>query len=92
MKMNSMIVTGCFLMAAAFAGGLHAEETTMEKAGTKVDEGVDATKSTYRKAKDEVCNMVNGKMECVAKKVGHKVQDAADSTKTKAKEIKNKVD
>lgn len=49
-------------------------------------------KKGTRAAKDEVCEMVNGKMECVAKKVKHKMQNAADSVGTKVKDEKNKID
>ena len=69
-----------------------AEESTMEKAETVKNNAVDSVKKTTRDVKDKTCEMINGKMECVAKQVKHSAQDAMDATKTKAKEIENKVD
>lgn len=82
----------CTLVLASlltFAPFLNAEETAGEKIETVKNNAVDKTKKAYRTAKDEVCELVNGKMECVAKKMKHKVQNATDAAKTKANEIKN---
>lgn len=83
--LGTIVVASLF----TFAPVLHAEETTMEKAETVKNKAVDKTKKAYRTAKDEVCELVNGKMECVAKKVKHKAQNLTDDAKTKANEIKN---
>ncbi len=69
-----------------------AEETTMEKAETGVNQAADSVKDTYREAKEKGCEMVNGKMECAAKKLKHKGQKLKDKVDTKATDIKNKVD
>lgn len=71
---------------------VYAEETKIEKAETVKNKAVDATKKVYRNAKDEVCEMVNGKMECMAKKVVNKVKSLSDKAETKTTETKNKID
>ena len=53
---------------------------------------VDSAKASYRDGKDKVCEMVNGKMDCLVKKIRNKTAAAIDKGKTKATEIKNKVD
>lgn len=52
----------------------------------------DKVKSTYRDAKDKVCEMIDGKMKCVAKKIKNKALNMADKLETDATELKNKVD
>ena len=86
---NRILSTIVMASLFTFAPAIHAEETTMEKAETVKINAVDSTKKAYRTAKDEVCELVNGKMECVAKKLKHKAQNATDAVKTKANEIKN---
>ncbi len=83
----------CFLsVALSFTMTAHAEESTMEKLETQKNKAVDSTKSTYREAKDESCEMVNGKMQCLGKKIKHKAENLSDKAKTTATEVKNKVD
>jgi hypothetical protein len=95
---NNILGTAVVTVALNFAVGgfalssAMAEETTMEKVETGANKAADSVKSTYRDAKDKVCETVNGKLECVAKKVKHKTQNAADAVETKAKELKKKVD
>ena len=86
---NIILSTVVIASLLTFAPALHAEETTMEKAETVKNKTVDKMKKAYRTTKDEVCELVNGKMECVAKKLKHKAQNATDAVKTKANEIKN---
>lgn len=69
-----------------------AEETAVEKAEVMKDKAVNTTKRGYRSVKDKACEMVNGKMECVAKKVGSKAKNLTDDAEAKASELKNKVD
>ena len=93
MKKNTLLGTAIITAALSlFAVSAVAEETTMEKVETGTNKAADSVKSTYRDAKDKVCETINGKVECVAKKVKHKAQNAADAVETKAKEIKKKVD
>ena len=80
---------GVAILCVGFSAS--AVETTSEKVTNDKDKAVDTAKETYRNAKDEICELVNGKMECVAKKVKHKLQTAADKAKTKAKDVKSKV-
>jgi hypothetical protein len=69
-----------------------ANETTMEKAETVKNKAVDATKEAGRDLSDKTCEVINGKLECIAKKTKNAVKNAADATKTKATEVKNKLD
>ncbi len=86
MKLHQVLLMGVL----AFAFSTFAEETTMEKAETMKNKTADGAKKMGRKAKDEVCEMVNGKMECAVKKGVNKVKDGVDATGTKATEMKNK--
>lgn len=89
---KTKIIATVFAIGMGLATISHAEETAAEQtqaAGSKVANKV---KQGARKVSDEVCEMINGKMKCVAKKVKHKAQNAADSIESKVKEEKNKVD
>ncbi len=90
MKKNNFLMA---LLLTTFLGlgiNLMAEETTAEKIETSTNKGVDNVKSTYRNAKNEVCEMINGKMKCIGKKIKNKAKDLKDKASTKATEIKNK--
>lgn len=89
MKKLTTFTILCLSLFGAFAS---AEETTLEKAETAKNKAVDSVKKTARDIKDKTCEMINGKMECVAKQVKHTGQDAMDAAKTKVNEIGNKVD
>lgn len=81
------------LLGSAFAlSTALAEETTMEKGKALANEASDSVKKTYRDVKDKGCEMVNGKMECLAKKVGNKARNLKDSVGTEAEKVKDKVD
>lgn len=82
------------LFTAILSAGIYAfgEETKTEKLQTMGNKTVDATKRTYRNAKDELCEMIDGKAHCVVKKVVNKVKNTADKINTKASEAKNKAD
>lgn len=69
-----------------------AKETTGEKAAATANRAKNTVKETYRNAKNEICELVNGEMKCIAQKVKHSAQNAADAAEAKAKEVKNKVD
>ena len=82
------------IVAVTFSAGISTAwaETVGEKAAeAKADikeAGQDAAKATrkgVRKAKDEVCEMINGKMECIAKKAKHKIQNGVDEVKDAVK-------
>ena len=90
--MKGILASGLLAASLTFGVCAHAVETTSEKAAAAGNRAVDTTKETYRNAKNEICELVNGKMNCVAKKMKNKLRTAADKSKTKAKEIKNKVD
>lgn len=58
---------------------------TVKEAGQDTAKGA---KKMARKVKDETCELVNGKMECVGKKVKHGVQNTSDEVKDKIEDIK----
>jgi hypothetical protein len=91
--MNKNCLKACLLAATlSFAGPLYAEETNAEKVETGVNKAGDAANQARRKMKDEVCEMVDGKMKCVAKKMAHKAKNLGDKMGTKATDIENKAD
>ena len=92
MKYKSLVASGFIAASLAFSFNAGATESAGEKATAEKNKAVDSTKETYRNAKNEICELVNGKMHCAARKVKNKMRTAADKTKTKAKEVKNKVD
>lgn len=57
-------------------------------AAGKIKEGYEDmkknSKKAYRKGKDEVCELINGKMECKAKELKHKLENTKDEIKDKA--------
>lgn len=90
MKITRLI---CILMFTAGVGFVaHAEETVGEKAAATATKAKNTTKEIYRNSKDELCELINGQMKCVAQKVKHKAQNMTDAAGAKAKEVKNKVD
>jgi len=74
--------------ALTYAPTSHAEETMTEKAAEVGRDVKTGTKKAYRNMKDKTCEMVNGKMECVAKKAKHKMQNAADEAHDAVKDAK----
>lgn len=80
------------LVNLGLSGCTKRNETVFEKAETGANKAVDAVTSTARDAEDKICEMVNGKLECVAKKVVNKAESVMDKVETKAIETKNKVD
>jgi hypothetical protein len=70
-----------YTVNSAFA----ADDTTKEKVVEAARDSKRAMKKGARKVKDETCELVNGKMECVGQKmkhgaqnIGDKVEDAVD--------------
>ena len=82
------------LIAAALGLGIQSfgVETTTEKVQAMGNKTGDAVARTYRNAKDEVCEMIDGKEKCIVKKVVNKVKSTADKVETTTKETINKVD
>ena len=92
MNKNKMINSIVMSILFGISQPVFSVETTQEKANTATNEAADGVKRTYRKMKDQVCEMNNGKMECVGKKLKHKTQNTSDRIKTKSTEIKDKID
>jgi hypothetical protein len=73
-------------------GSARAEETAAEKVHEGLQDAGKGAKKAYRNMKDQVCEMVNGKMECVAKKAANKARNLKDEVKDKADDLKKKAD
>jgi uncharacterized coiled-coil DUF342 family protein len=92
MRYKNIVASGLLAASLGLSFTAGANESAGEKATAETNKSVDSAKETYRNAKNEICELVNGKMHCAAKKMKSKMRTAADKTKTKAKEVKNKVD
>lgn len=67
------------LMAAhPYSAAFAADDTTKEKVAEAANDTKRAAKKAVRKAKDETCEMVDGKMKCMGKKMKHAAQNAGD--------------
>jgi len=76
----TVTLVGAYTTNKAFA-----DETVKEKVSEAGHDTKRAMKKAGRKVKDETCEMINGKMECVGKKIkntgkniGDKAEDIAD--------------
>jgi len=69
MKYRSLVASGVIAASLGFGFNAGAVETAGEKATAETNKSVDSAKETYRNAKNEICELVNGKMHCVAKKI-----------------------
>lgn len=61
-----------------FAHAAGKDETMKEKTEEVANDTKRAAKKAVRKAKDETCEMVDGKMKCMGKKMKHAAQNAGD--------------
>ena len=76
-KMMGLLSLSLFgLQGAQYA---YADKTVKEKAKETMNDAKRGANKAARSAKDETCELVNGKMECAAKKVKHKIQNGADT-------------
>lgn len=83
MKLKNALLTlltvtliGGYTSNFAFAAGN--DDTLKEKTEEAANDTKRAAKKAVRKAKDETCEMVDGKMKCVGKKMKHAAQNAGD--------------
>ncbi len=84
--MKTILLSSCLALFFATTPAL-AEKSTLEEAkdGT-MEAGRDLKKGvrkTWRNAKNEVCEMVNGKVECAVKKAKNKAKNAIDEVEDK---------
>lgn len=88
-KIKTIILSGAMALSCVCQAAEKVEPSTVDKAKEVVketsDSVADGTKKAYRKLKDETCEMINGKMECIVKKTKHKIQNMTDEAATKAK-------
>ncbi len=92
MKLQNVLTLSILGVAVLFAVNAMAVETTTEKAQATLNKTTDVVKKTYRNAKGEICEMIDGKANCFVEKVVNKIKNTADSIETSAKESKNKRD
>ncbi len=72
------VVTTAFLGTTSLSF-VHADDTVKEKVTEAAKDTKRAMKKGARKVKDETCEMINGKMKCVANKIKHSAQNAGDA-------------
>lgn len=92
---KKMMLASIFALGMAFSSAAHyahAEETVGDKVKEGYQDAKKGVKRTWRNAKNEVCEWVNGKVECAAKKLANEAKNAADEVKDKADDVKKKVD
>ena len=92
MKKRTLLFASVFAVSMGLSFIASAEETTLEKVETATNKGVDKVKKQSRKASDQACETVNGKMQCAGKKMKHSMQNGADAVGTKVKEVEKKTD
>jgi len=83
---NSRIasITGCLLSACMIVGTTSvAGESVEQKARESMSEANKKAKKAYRSAKDEACEMVNGKLQCAGAKMKHKMENLKDEVESK---------
>ncbi|MCF8059915.1 MAG: hypothetical protein K9K67_11500 [Bacteriovoracaceae bacterium] len=54
------------------------DKTIMEKVETKSEEISDSVNEAYKDAKDEICEMIDGKLQCTKKRIESDVKDLVD--------------
>ena len=79
LKMFFTLAATTVLLGSFTTSYVHADETVKEKVSEVASDSKRAMKKGARKVKDETCEMINGKMKCVAKKIKHSAQNAGDS-------------
>lgn len=75
------IVFSAFVLMCIGAVSLpaRADDDTMKQKAEEVGNDIKrGSKDASRKAKDETCELVNGKMECAGQKAKHSIQKGAD--------------
>lgn len=92
MRAHYLLTAFLFVAAAGQSLESFAVETNTEKLEAARNKSTDAVKRTYRNAKDEVCELINGKEKCIVKKAVNKVKSTADTIETTAEEMKDKAD
>ena len=79
-----------FVVALAFSGWAHAEQTTEEKAEATKNNVQRTVKKKVHNAEEIVC--ADGDATCMARKAKHRAQESSDYVKDKTKENVDKVD
>lgn len=78
-KMLFTVFVTTALLGSFGSSFVHADETVKEKVSEAGNDAKRAVKKGARKVKDETCEMINGKMKCVANKIKHSAQNAGDA-------------
>jgi hypothetical protein len=81
MKLNlkMLLVALTVVTLGSASSSLRADDhTTKADVKEAANDTARAAKKAGRKVKDEVCEMIDGKMKCVAKKIKHSAQNAGD--------------
>jgi hypothetical protein len=92
MKAYNLLAPALFTLALSLSTQAFGVETKTEKAEAMGNKTADAVTRTYRNAKNEICEMINGKEKCVVKKVVNELKNTTDKLETNVEEMKNKAD
>lgn len=66
------------MTAHPYSVAFASDDTAKEKVKEAANDTKRAAKKAVRKAKDETCEMVDGKMKCMGQKMKHAAQNAGD--------------
>ena len=90
MKLKTIVLGALLMPIFAVTRPMLAEESTVEKVETKMNDAKRSTKKKIHRVEEEKCK--GTPKECQKQKAKHRTQEAKDAAKDKATEIKNKVD
>ncbi|MFN7905288.1 MAG: hypothetical protein ACK5P5_08890 [Pseudobdellovibrionaceae bacterium] len=82
--MNQYFSVLVLVMYVAATPALFAEDSKSHAIKESYQDAKKNVKKGYRSAKDKVCELVNGKMECRMHEIIHKVENASDEVKDKS--------
>ncbi|MBO9668351.1 MAG: hypothetical protein J7501_16245 [Bdellovibrio sp.] len=76
---NTLLISGIiFATSASFAEDTAKESSTTEAVKDAAHDAKRAVKKGAHRVEEKTCEMVNGKMQCVAKKAANRVEETKD--------------
>ena len=75
----TVVAIATILGSTVLSSQILADENVKAKVQETVQDSKRASKKAARKVKDEICEMLDGKMKCVGKKIKHATQNAGDA-------------
>ena len=90
MKTIATFIISAFAATASFSA--LGDQTTGEKVEKWSRDTKSDVKKGYHRAKEEACEMVNGKLHCVDEKIKNRATESKDAIKDKAKDVGDNID